>query len=324
MHDAERIYQIDHLLRKARQPISMRRLVEELEVSERTVRRDIAFMRDRLRAPIETTHSPRGYRYVPDTGEFELPGLWFRADELYALLAASRLLESLQPGLLSEHLKPLLDRFSSLLEKSGHSSRTVDRTVLLKTAPRRAVEPHHFTTVAGATLRSTPLTIDYHSRGRNHKDQRNIHPYRLLHYRDNWYLIAWCEKARDLRYFAIERIQRAKPLDIRRRPYDSQKLDDFIHRPFGIFGGTPLHHAQLRFTPERARWIADEIWHPDQQGCWDGDHYLLTLPFSDPTELIMEIMRFGAEVEVLGPPELREEVALRSREVVKMYENSSV
>jgi predicted DNA-binding transcriptional regulator YafY len=319
MHDAERIYQIHRILQGTREPLSAQQLADRLEVSSRTIKREIAFMRDRLGAPIENDPASRGYLYPTQRESFELPGLWFRADELHALLAASQLLESVQPGLLSDHLRPLRQRIDQLLEKSGHSGDAVASRVSVKHTQRRVVEPRHFGVVAGALLNGTPLAIRYHGRDKDQISERTIHPYRLLHYRDNWYLIAWCEKADALRNFAVERITRAATLTTPLRQIDPDQLNNHVDRAFGIFTGQPAHTARLRFNATRARWIADEIWHPDQKGEWQGDHYLLTLPYADPTELLLEIMRFGADVEVLSPPELRHLIAQRHRQAAGLY-----
>jgi predicted DNA-binding transcriptional regulator YafY len=89
---------------------------------------------------------------------------------------------------------------------------------------------------------------------------------------------------------------------------------------YGIFGGHPVHRAVLRFTPEQARWVARERWHPEQRGEFDAEgRYLLTLPYADPTELVMDVLRHGPEVEVLEPPELRAAVSERLRQARAVY-----
>jgi predicted DNA-binding transcriptional regulator YafY len=86
-------------------------------------------------------------------------------------------------------------------------------------------------------------------------------------------------------------------------------LDATLGAGYGIFSGTKVQWAKLRFTPERARWVASEQWHPQQKAATDADgRYLLELPYSNPTELVMDILRHGAGVEVLAPPALREAV----------------
>ncbi len=115
----DRIYRLDRILRQSRYPLPHRVLQKKLECSRATVNRVIRDMRNYLGAPIAYDRRLRGYRY--DSGDrggrpFELPGLWFNASELYALLAAQQLLCGVQPGLLEEHLAPLRHRIEQLLQ----------------------------------------------------------------------------------------------------------------------------------------------------------------------------------------------------------------
>jgi predicted DNA-binding transcriptional regulator YafY len=89
---------------------------------------------------------------------------------------------------------------------------------------------------------------------------------------------------------------------------------------YGIFSGRKLQHAKLRFTPKRARWVAQETWHPKQKGSFDaGGSWLLEFPYADHRELIMDILKFGADVEVLAPPDLRQRVADEAARMTQMY-----
>ena len=84
-------------------------------------------------------------------------------------------------------------------------------------------------------------------------------------------------------------------------------LDAYFGGSYGIFAGGPTGSATLRFSPERARWVADEQWHPEQEGRLLPDgRYELRIPYSTSHELLMDILRHGPEVEVIGPPELRQ------------------
>jgi predicted DNA-binding transcriptional regulator YafY len=319
MNRAERIYRIHGLLKGSRRPVPLARLMEDLGASRATVVRDIAYMRDFMGAPLPYERDLNGYRYDPDAPEFELPGLWFNASELYALLATEQLLEAVQPGLLGPSIGPLKGRIRKLLQETGHHARTVSQRVRLQPMAPRRVNDRLFGQVSAAVLEDRPLEMTYHGRERDAATRRRVHPYRLMHYRDNWYLIAWCERARDLRTFSLDRIRDVMPGDGPLRDIDPAHLDRFLGASFGIFTGTARHWAALRFTPERARWVADETWHPDQIGRWDGDAYELQVPYSDPRELIMDILKYGPEVEVAAPSELRALVALRLREAVGRY-----
>ena len=78
--------------------------------------------------------------------------------------------------------------------------------------------------------------------------------------------------------------------------------------------------AVLHFTPERARWVADEEWHPGQQRTYlpDGT-YELRIPYRDPRELVMDILRHGSHVKVISPPTLVEEVMTAHRAALDRY-----
>ncbi|MFW5454199.1 helix-turn-helix transcriptional regulator [Thioalkalivibrio sulfidiphilus] len=319
MNRAERIYRIHGLLKGSRRPVPLARLMEELGASRATVVRDLAYMRDFMGAPLPYDRNLNGYGYDPNAPEFELPGLWFNASELYALLATEQLLESVQPGLLGPSLGPLKGRIRTLLGESGHSSQTVSQRVRLQPMAPRRVDDRLFGQVSAAVLESMPLHIEYHGRERDTFSQRRVHPYRLTHYRDNWYLIAWCDQANSLRTFSLDRIRQAEPVEGPLRPVDASLLDRYLGGSFGIFTGTVEHWAVLRFTSERARWVADENWHPDQIGSWDGDVYELQVPYSDPRELLMDILKYGPDVEVAAPASLRRQVAARLRAAWERY-----
>lgn len=171
----------------------------------------------------------------------------------------------------------------------------------------RNTSGEHFQIVAGALLQRRRLVIRYHGRGKDEETQREISPQRLTHYRDNWYLDAWCHQRNALRSFAVDRLREAKALETRAKDIAEKKLDAHFASSYGIFAGKPEHTARLIFTPQRARWVAEEQWHPQQQGrILEDGSYELQIPYSDPRELAMDILKHGAEVEVVEPESLRE------------------
>jgi len=323
MNRAERIYRLHHLLKGGR-PVSLARLMEAVDASRATVNRDIAYLRDFFRAPVIYDREHNGYLYDPAEPAVELPGLFFNESELFALLAAEQLLESVQPGLLAPKLGPLRARIRALLAESGHAAETVAKRIVVRRAAPRRADPDLFALVAEAVLGEEVLDITYHGRGRDHITHRRVHCARLVHYRDNWYLLAWCEQANGLRLFALERIRAPhRTGQPARLTADDGALDRYVNASFGIFSGEARAWAVLRFTPEMARWVADETWHPDQLGQWRNGAYELQVPYSEPRELVMEVLRYGADVEVLAPPELRDAVQQRLRDALARYESAS-
>lgn len=322
MERLQRIYRLHQILAAHKRPLQHKVLCEKLECSRATVNRIIQEMRLYFNAPIEYDRQRNGYHYALSNGQtFELPGLWFSETELYALLTTQQLLAHVQPGLLDTQLKPIKERIEQILAARHLGSEEISKRVRILRMSGRNVALECFQTIAGALLQRSRLHISYHGRGNDQTSQREISPQRLIHYRDNWYLDAWCYTRNALRSFAVERITVAKALPQRCRDVPEKQLDAHFASSYGIFAGEPKHAAVLRFTPERARWVADEHWHPQQQSLLLGDgSYELHIPYSDPRELVMDILKHGAEVEVIEPDSLRQLLSKRLQQALLQYE----
>lgn len=315
--DVEKIYKLHELLHGRRTVLPMVEIANRLVCSESTAKRAIKFMRNNLDSPIEYDREYRGYRYSKDS--YELPGLWFSVEELLALVSLQKLLAELGPGLLDQQLAPLKPRIEKLLASKHLSSSAMQRIRLLPIAAR-IPDSELFQIIASAVLNRLRLEIRYHARGSDTEAIRMVSPQRLAHYRDNWYLDVWCHQRNALRSFALDRIRQAKVLDTPVQDVTEETLDAHYAAGYGIFAGAAQHLAILRFTPARARWVADERWHPQQQGEWLADgSFLLQIPYADHRELIMDIMRHLPEVEVITPKELKQEIIQRLQAALKIH-----
>jgi proteasome accessory factor C len=324
MDKFDRIFQLHAILRARRTPIALEDLMARLECSKPTLYRAIAFLKNRLDAPVEFDRETGGFRYATEKGAsaFELPGLWFTPAELQALAVMRRLLKDVGGGLLSEHLGPLSKRLDEL---THHRRLNLGEAASRLRFPAIASRPAGpaFQTVASATLQRKKLWIEYHARGSDERSERTVSPQRITHYRESWYLDLWDEGKGALRSFAIDRILKAVPLDEKARDIPEAELDAHYASSYGIFGGQADKVAVLRFTKERARWVADEVWHPEQQGkrLEDGS-YELKIPYRDSRELVMDILRHGAHVVVVEPQSLVEEVKTELTEALGRYDPS--
>lgn len=311
MERLERFYRIDRLL-KERPPVPFADLQRALEVSRATLKRDLDYMRDRFNAPIEYDRAAGGYRFGARRSgpRYELPGLWFSADEAHALLTMRKLLVELDPGLLGPHVEPLLERLRAILGSGEHSWTEVERRIRILQPGRRGGRPAHFGVVATALLRRRRLRMRHYHRGEDRETEREVSPQRLVHYRDNWYLDAWCHLRNGLRSFAVDAIREAVLLEARTKEIARAELDAYLASGYGIFAGPPVAWAQLRFAPAAARWAAAQTWHPQQRARSEADgSWIVEVPYADDRELLMDILRYGADVEVLGPVALRRRVA---------------
>ncbi|HUP97227.1 MAG TPA: YafY family protein [Usitatibacter sp.] len=318
----ERFYKIDHLLRE-RGTVTTKAFLDELEVSLATFKRDIEYMKSRHHAPIEWDRDAGGYRFVQPDGAspvYELPGLWFSPREAQALLTMQHLLESLEPTLLGAQLAPLKSRLEALITTGDRSAAEVRKRMRVIPMGARRHEPKHFELIAAAVLNRQRVKLKYWNRTRDDVTEREASPQRLVHYRENWYLDAWCHLRNDLRSFALDAVRSVEMVAGKVKDVPDAELDAVLASGYGIFSGTKVQWAKLRFTPAKARYVSLEEWHPKQRAQWNKDgSYLLEVPYASAPELVMDIMRFGGDVEVLAPEALRREVAARAKAMVARH-----
>lgn len=308
MSEVVRLYRFKGLL-SSRSAISANELMTALEISRATLKRDIAKLRDQLHVPIVYNRELGGYQLEQDQTESELPGLWFSQEEILSLVTIQHLLEQLEPGLLGAKLQPLQKRLAQLMDKHGLASQDVAKRIRIVHAGKRQVVAKSFELVAAATMAGKRLNIWHFNRQNGITTEREVSPQRLVHYRDNWYLDAWCHLRDDVRNFSIDAITQLEVLETKAKEVSTKAIDQALGNSYGIFNGAAQAWAKLKFTPERARWVAGETWHPMQETAFDADgSYVLSFPYADDRELIGDIMRYGADVQVLSPATLRSKV----------------
>ncbi|MBP6898342.1 MAG: WYL domain-containing protein [Pseudacidovorax sp.] len=327
MSKTARLYKIEMLIR-SRGHVSFQALLDELEVSSATLKRDLACLRDELGAPIEYDAALNGYKFgsagfgLRGAQRHELPGLWFSERELYSLLMAHQLLSGLDTeGLLSRHLQPLLERIHDLLGPGDESAaKVLMKRVKIISALRRPVPAACFERVGEALVRRQRLHMRYLTRTRGEVSERQVSPQRLVHYKNTWYLDAWCHSRDKLLRFALDAVQEAQVLEARAKDVAMRQVEAEMDSGYGIYAGGTRRLAVLLFSPQAAAWIRHEEWHPEQQGelLADGS-WQLTLPYVDETELVMDLLRQGEQVRVLAPDSLREAVRRRLAAALQAY-----
>lgn len=322
----ERILSLHRILKSARYPVPLTKLLDDLECSRATVYRDIAFLRDALGAPIESDGDNAAYSYAATEAErFELPGLWLTSEELQALLALNELIGRTGPGVLASALAPLRSRIDRLLSNQADGEPRnfpLDRIRVISYGTRK-VDEAIFRHVASSVLERRQLKFRYRARSTDQPTLREVSPQRLTHYRDNWYLDAYDHGRSALRSFALDRMVEAQVLDMAAEDHDETQLTEHLASSYGIFSGPPKAWATLRFSPHTARWVADEHWHSQQQGQWLKDgRYELKLPYSNSKELLMDVLKYGPDVEVVAPLSLREEAKISLQLALTGYADS--
>ena len=320
MSEIDRLYNYRTLL-SGRRAVPRDEILSKLEISPATFKRDLAKLRDRLNIPVVFDRDLGGYHLDNTDTRQELPGLWFSQDEILALLTIQNMIEQLEPGLLGPKLKPLQQRLDGMLKGQGLTTDTMSQRVLLVQAGKRRLKLKCFEHIAKATLERKRIKINHFNRQSGMSLSRIISPQQLVHYRDNWYVDAWCHLRKEVRSFAIDAISESEQLDVDAKDLDSEQLRVSMKSGYGIFGGEANSFAKLKFSPERARWVQHEVWHPAQVGKLNEDgSYTLEFPYSDERELIGDLLKHGAEVEVLSPQTLRQSVSHEIRKSLRNYE----
>lgn len=321
MNQFDRVFLLHRELKGRRTGIAFDDLLLKLDLKRTTLRRTLDFLRDALNAPLIHDRQRGGYLYSDE--RYELPGLWFSAGELSALLLLDEVIAQHPLGLLSSALRTVRPRIESLLQQSGAGVPAWrSRLRLLRIAARTAGD--QFDLVAEAVARRRQLRIDYHARSDDRMQPRIVSPQRLTLYRDNWYLDAWCHRREALRIFALDRIVATEKLESPAIDVEEERLQRVLATSYGIFAGEPDAVAVLRFSPHASRWVAAETWHPQQQDQRDEqDRLIRRLPYHRAEELLMDLSRHGPEVEVLAPESLRHALIARLVQTLQQYSSAA-
>jgi proteasome accessory factor C len=317
----DRIFELHRCLAGRRTPLVISEIQTQLACGKATAYRLLELMRDKLGAPLVKDKETGGYMYDRSASgmAYELPGLWFSAAELQALIVFQRLLRVIEPGLLDSHLAPLGRRIEQLLDHRHLNLGGIEQRIrILGAAARPAGEA--FRMVASATLQRRKLYFTYRSRSKDQHTERSVSPQRLVHYRDNWYLDALDHSKNALRSFSVDRVRNAVTSDDNATDIAEAELDEVLSTSYGIFSGKANNVAVLRFSAVRARWVAEERWHPEQSGQYLTDgRYELRIPYRDTRELVMDILRHGPHVEVVEPGPLRREIVEQIEQTIRRY-----
>jgi predicted DNA-binding transcriptional regulator YafY len=312
----ERFLWFDQQLRQSLYP-NAAHLSSRFEISAKTAQRSIEYFRDRLFAPLEYDPLHRGYFYCTD---FELPAARISAGELGALLISRRLLADASAGHLEGELASVVNKLGGILSRHLPGTLAPDEAFSFRWNQFVPTRNDDFQRVCQALLGARILTFDYQSPTQTGAVRRSVEPHHLVNYLGTWHLIAYCRLRHDWRDFVLPRMA---ALVVENDTFGYRPRADWeplLTGTFGIFQNRDSFRVTLRFTPERSRLVNGQIWHPDQQIAHSEDgSLLLTLPASHPAELLMSILGHGAEVEVLAPAWLQEQVAGEIKRMGQRY-----
>jgi predicted DNA-binding transcriptional regulator YafY len=313
----ERFVWFDDRVRARKYP-NATSLSEQFEISAKTAQRDIDFMRDRLLCPLDYDSSQKGYYYDNET--FSLPMVYLSSEELSALLIARKMLQDISGGAIGDEISSIVDKITNILKKHSVVADQIDDAFSFQLIEYSPAPETVFKAVLEGCLKKKCLSFTYYSPATEEKSERMVEPYHLLNYMGTWHTIGYCHLRKEIRDFALSRISEAKVLtESFKTPADFDFKKYFLST-FGLYKGKSAKEVTLRFTPEKSKWIKDQIWHKNQKVKLLKDGSLeISFPVSDFSEIKREILKHGDAVTVIKPEGLREVIKSEAINIAKIY-----
>jgi predicted DNA-binding transcriptional regulator YafY len=314
----ERMMRIHDELRRGTL-VNCTKLVKALEVSRKTIVRDIAFMRDRLDLPIDYDARIQAYRYTHPVNAF--PTVQVTEGELLALLVAQRALEQYRGTPFHRQLEIAFDKLAGgLRDKITFSPADELRSVSFKNMGVAKADLAAFNALSAAVLRLHEVEFDYRKPGATKPVRRRVRPYHLAHRENLWYLVAYDLARNDTRTFALPRISGITVTKTQfERPLDFSP-EKFFANALGVLGGDGNFTVVIRFKSEAADLVREREWHESQEMHNLPDGGLeLTLRLGALAEIERWVLGWGSSAEVLKPTALREKVKSTAAAMSALY-----
>ena len=306
----ERIYFFHGRIRSGRYP-NTSHLISEFEISQATAHRDIAYLRERLLAPLQFDTKKNGFYYTRD--DFRLP-----FENSPAMTMILGLLGNMAEETGLSELPELAGIKRHLREAIFPGQRNMADLIYCEWVEKELVNSGIFATVLDALREQQQLQLTYRA-GTGRTSRRKVEPLKLVNYQGRWYLLAWCLSKNDRRMFHLARMQKARLLQVPITEHHQDNIDDWLQASFGIFKGPATSRATIRFTGTAAEIVRHQIWHEKQKIEQEQDGIRLTLPIADDRELIMKVLQFGARAEILRPKKLRQRLAAEIGRMAEHY-----
>jgi len=311
----QRMLQIHQAIASGRHP-NASGLARELEVSAKSIQRDIDFMRDRLGLPLEYDERRWGYRYTQPVRDF--PMVKITEGELFALVVAEKAVQQYRGTNFEKPLLSALQKLAQALPEtfSLHLA-DWDRTISFRTSAEPVLNLDVFDTLARATAQRRQLEIVYRKPGRAVCETRVIDPYHLANINGEWYLFAFDHLRQDVRTFVPARMQSVRDTGRCFRRPTGFSVDERLRESFGVHSGEGRFEVVLRFTPRVADYIREKRWHASQvRRDLEGGGVELRLKLSSLVEIERWVLGWGGDARVIQPRELAERVAAAARAIL--------
>ena len=311
----ERMLRIHHSLQTNSFP-NATTLARELEVSTKSIQRDLDFMRDRLALPIEYHPQKFGYHYTGEVTAF--PTMHITEGELVALVIAEKALQQYRG---TQFEKPLLSAIrkieQSLPDTISLNLSDIEKTISFRTSAEPVLDLKTFDALAKATAQHKQLELCYRKPGSKQTEFRLVDPYHLANINGEWYLFAYDHGREDIRTFVPARVHSVKQTGKTFPRPEKFSLERRLHDSFGVHSGQGQYSVILRFAARVADFVREKKWHPSQKlrELRDG-RVELSLQLSSLVEIERWVLSWGGDAVVVKPPELANSIRGAARAIL--------
>ncbi|MCF0254294.1 MAG: WYL domain-containing protein [Duodenibacillus sp.] len=329
-----RLYMIDDMIKRSgAKGVSFEELHEALHCSTPTLKRDLRYLRDNLKAPIEFSYRVHGYRYLEDSPRHDAfvgrEATWYSPFEAEVLSTCQQLFDRVQDekGLLSADMESLKARFFSILQDSKIGTSELKNRIVVhleQSAPWRSPV---FEAIGKAIFNRKRIQIEYRSHASPEPGLREVSPVRIVKYRGTWYLQAWShedkDKGSELRTYIIERVSRVVALATNCVRVPMYKVKQAFDASYGLMSGAPgaaAETAVIEVDGPPAVYAKNRVWHADQKVTQLPDGRVrIEVPYANPAELIGDIHKLGSHAVVVAPESLRKAAVEELRKTLARY-----
>ncbi|HUR44850.1 MAG TPA: WYL domain-containing protein [Candidatus Saccharimonadales bacterium] len=312
----ERMLKIHHLIKSGKFP-NATLMSAQLEVSVRSVMRDLEFMRDRMGLPLQYEPRKHGFFYTQEVEAF--PTLQITEGELFALLVAEKALQQYRG---TNFERPLVSAFqkmaASLPDTISLNMADWEQTISFRTSAEPVLNLQNFDLLAKATAKHKQIQISYRKPGNSQPEQRKIDPYHLANINGEWFLFAFDHLRNDIRTFVPSRIQKVEFTGKTFQRPAKFSLEQTLQNSFGVHSGKAIQEVVIRFSPDAADYIREKKWHPSQtlRELKNGS-VELRLNLSSLGEIERWILGWGGSAVVMAPKELAESVRQAATKILQ-------
>lgn len=316
----ERMMRLHEQLQARRFP-NCRSLAEELEVSTKTVQRDIDFMRDRMGLPIEYDQVNFGFFYSEPVTSF--PNLKVSVGEVMALFVAQKALTQYKGTSFEKPLRAAFQKLTEALhEEFSFNVGDLETAISFKGIGMSVSDIELFEIVSKTVLRSSELDFEYKKLASNRHEGRRVQPYHLGCIENQWYLFAFDVSRQQLRTFVLSRMRNARDTKLKFTKPQDFSIDNHLSGSFGVFKSSRAARQTVRieFDAFASRLVAERQWHPTQKIKNLGNGGLeLSLQLGNLEEIERWVLSWGAHARVIGPKALVQRVRQAAQSLLEKH-----